>query len=146
MNIEITDRIKKQPKPEAVKEYAEQAAAVRYEQPAPAPAAAPAQPPKAPEVVVTDARSRILLTFTANSWVQIFRNDEEHPFISRIFREGESYPVPLEPGVRLRLDTGNIGGMVFHLDGTALPRLGPDNALRRGIELSVENLQRYKTE
>jgi cytoskeleton protein RodZ len=88
-----------------------------------------AQPPGKPELVI-----RVLDT----AWVEV-RNPEGRALLTRVLKPGDSYTVP-EGGVGMVLDTGNIGGLEFVLNGQALPPLGAKGDVRRKVSLDPEKL------
>jgi cytoskeletal protein RodZ len=97
-------------------------------------------PPQAPEPSAQAAQpvdSRVVLRANASSWIEI-RNAEERRVFSRLLRRGETYPVPLTPG--LTLTTGNAGGLDVVVDGKTLPPLGKPGDVRRDVALDAEML------
>ena len=91
------------------------------------------------ETPVDPDKPRIVVHVTEDSWMQIMRG--ESLLLSKIFRKGESYEVPFT-GEGLRLDSGNIGGLEFEVDGARLPPLGPKGSVMRGVILSPEALKK----
>ena len=84
------------------------------------------------------AASRIVLRAATESWIEI-RTDDASLVYSGLLREGQSYPVPERPG--LKMVTGNAGGLEIVVDGEAIPRLGPPGAVIRDIALDPDSLQ-----
>ncbi len=82
--------------------------------------------------------ARIILTATADSWVQI-RDARQNVLLTRMLQPGDSYRVPNRTG--LTLLTGNAGGLRVEVDGTEVARLGPLGAVRRDIRLNPEALK-----
>jgi len=116
--------------------------------PAPSPAsasAAPLTPPPAatPEPPAqsfgTTEESRVLLRARTDSWIQVRERNGGAVLFNRVLRPGETYRVPLRPG--LLLTTGNAGGLEVVLDGDALPTLGQQGAVRRDLPLEPELLK-----
>lgn len=81
--------------------------------------------------------NRIVIDVTDSAWVEI-RNAEGKPILSRILKQGDSYLVPNEEG--LVMDTGNIGALVFTVDGKVLPLLGENGDVRRSVPLTPAEL------
>jgi cytoskeleton protein RodZ len=81
--------------------------------------------------------SRITLTATADSWVQV-RSAEGNLLITRVLREGDVYRAPNRDG--LVLETGNAGGLRITVDGRPAPQLGRPGDVVRGISLEPEAL------
>ena len=110
----------------------------------PAPAQPIAQVPgttretPAADVQEEAAASRIVLRASTESWIEI-RTDDASLVYSGLLREGQSYPVPERPG--LKMVTGNAGGLEIVVDGEAIPRLGPPGAVIRDIALDPDSLQ-----
>ncbi len=84
------------------------------------------------------AASRIVLRAATENWIEI-RTDDASLVYSGLLREGQSYPVPERPG--LRMVTGNAGGLEIVVDGEAIPRLGPPGAVIRDIALDPDSLR-----
>jgi len=101
--------------------------------PAPAQAAAPAESAETGEA----SSARVVLRVDQDCWVEI-RNPQGQLIYSRLFRRGDSYPVPPRPG--LVLTVGNAGAMTILVDGKALPSLGRLGMVRRDIALDPEAL------
>lgn len=81
--------------------------------------------------------SRIVIKATGTAWVEI-RDGAKKSILSRIFNAGDSYSVPDLPG--LTLDTGNAGALDFVVDGKAVPRLGEEGDIRRGVKLDADKM------
>lgn len=82
--------------------------------------------------------ARIILTATADSWVQV-RDNQQNVLLTRMLQPGDSYRVPNRLG--LTLLTGNAGGLRVEVDGVAVARLGPIGAVRRDIRLEPDALK-----
>ncbi len=105
--------------------------------------------PAAPEVptqtAATDGRvygavnedSRVTLTATADSWVQV-RSADDNLLITRVLRAGDIYRVPNQDG--LVLETGNAGGLRIVVDGRTAPPLGGPGDVVRGVSLEPQAL------
>lgn len=100
------------------------------------PAPAQAAPAESAETGEASA-ARVLLRVDQDCWVEI-RNPQGQLIYSRLFRRGDSYPVPPRPG--LVLTVGNAGAMSILVDGKALPSLGRLGMVRRDIALDPETL------
>jgi cytoskeleton protein RodZ len=101
------------------------------------PPATPAEPPAASYGGGED--SRILLRARADSWIQVRERQGGTVLFNRVLRPGETYRVPMRPG--LLLTTGNAGGLEVVLDGDALPTLGQQGVVRRDLPLEPELLK-----
>jgi len=120
---------------------------------APRPAASPTSasastltpPPPPPQAEApaqsfgTADESRVLLRARADSWIQVRERNGGTVLFNRVLRPGETYRVPLRPG--LLLTTGNAGGLEIVLDGYALPTLGQHGVVRRDLPLEPELLK-----
>lgn len=112
--------------------------------PAPPPAATPASAPKPAPVaakpaqqVASAARSAVELRAKSDSWIQV--RDGEQLLLTRFLRKGEVYKVPERSG--LTLMTPNAGGIEIVLDGQAMPPLGEDGVVVRGVALDAAKLK-----
>lgn len=109
-------------------------------QPAPVtPPPTPVAPTPAPAATVTETpvnTSRVELYAQADAWIQIRKGNDL--VVSRLFRRGETYPIP--DGSNMILRTGNAGGTVVRLDGETLPPLGKSGEVVSGISLNPDNL------
>lgn len=100
------------------------------------------QPPAAEPAVATFGAaedSRIVLRARADSWIQVRERTGGTVLFNRVLRPGETYRVPMRPG--LLLTTGNAGGLDVVLDGDALPTLGQQGAVRRDLPLEPDQLR-----
>ena len=59
--------------------------------------------------------------------------------VTRLLAAGDSYEVPNRPG--LVLLTGNAGALEIIVDGAAVPSIGGNGVVRRGVALEVERLK-----
>ncbi|MCU0984782.1 MAG: DUF4115 domain-containing protein [Acetobacteraceae bacterium] len=102
--------------------------------------AAPAQPAE-PAVATYGAAedSRVVLRARADSWIQVRERAGGTVLFNRVLRPGETYRVPMRPG--LLLTTGNAGGLEVVLDGDALPTLGQQGVVRRDLPLEPDALR-----
>ncbi|GHU02261.1 XRE family transcriptional regulator [Alphaproteobacteria bacterium] len=113
----------------------------RHAETAPIPQApAPALPAAA--VPAREREGRIVVkVLEKNNWVQIIRDGDQIPVMSEVLEAGTEYRVkPEEYG--LKLDSGDIGGLEFWVDGKKLPPLGPKGAVIRGLSLDPEQLKK----
>jgi len=101
-------------------------------------AAAPESHELAPGPTEEAATSRVMITVTADSWVQI-RTADGRVLLTRLLRAGDSYAVPDgEPG--LTLLAGNAGAINLSVDGKPVPPIGPSGAVRRNVSLDPDIL------
>ena len=91
-------------------------------------------PPEAPQAPAQD-QSRVTLAANADAWVQV-RDRGGQVLLNRILHAGETWAVPARPN--LLLTTGNAGGTVLVVDGTAGTPLGGNGAVRRDLPLDPE--------
>lgn len=121
----------------------------------PAPAAEPAPATAAPAAntaVTTEAAAqpattppaenkaaRIVVKATANSWIEVHDDFSNTTLVARMLHAGESYEVPDKTG--LSLLTGNAGALQIIVDGTQVPAIGGNGAVRRGVQLVPELLK-----
>ena len=82
-------------------------------------------------------KSRIVLRANVASWIEL-REVGGKRLVSRILKEGDSYQVPLKPGIKF--STGNAGGIDILVDGKIIAALGPIGAVRRDILLDPDAL------
>ncbi|MDD3287626.1 MAG: DUF4115 domain-containing protein [Alphaproteobacteria bacterium] len=107
-----------------------------------APTVKAAETPSAPASATETATSnenRIVIRAEKESWVLIV-DAKGSTMLDRIFRQGETYNVPNQKG--LKLTTGNGGGIIISLDGNDLPPLGNNAKVVRGIVLDPETLEK----
>ena len=81
---------------------------------------------------------QIMIEASDGVWIEV-RNAEGEVLISRILEPGDRYTVPQEEG--LVMDTGNMGALVFSIDGEALPPLGEAGDIKRNFPLDAAALQ-----
>ncbi|HEX6957194.1 MAG TPA: RodZ domain-containing protein [Ferrovibrio sp.] len=101
-------------------------------------AVAEAAPAKPATYGALPGESRIQLEATAPAWIQV-RGPNNEQIFTRLLNTGERYLVPDRSG--LTLLTGNAGGLRIVVDGQALPPLGADGEVKRGIELDPDRLK-----
>jgi cytoskeleton protein RodZ len=82
--------------------------------------------------------SRITVRAKMPSWIQVRDDARNELLVTRMMREGDTYPVPNQPG--LTLMTGNAGALEILVDGTAVPAVGPLGAVRRNVALDAKRL------
>lgn len=99
----------------------------------------PAQAEASGQSFGTADESRVLLRARADSWIQVRERTGGTVLFNRVLRPGETYRVPLRPG--LLLTTGNAGGLEVVLDGDALPTLGQQGVVRRDLPLEPDLLK-----
>ena len=86
---------------------------------------------------VGNVESRVTLTATSDSWVQV-RSADDNLLITRVLRAGDAYRVPNQQG--LTLETGNAGGLSVTVDGRTAPPLGGSGIVLRGVSLEPQAL------
>jgi cytoskeleton protein RodZ len=86
----------------------------------------------------TPEKQELIIRVLDTAWVEV-RDEEGRAMLSRVLKAGDSYTVPPAPG--MTLDTGNIGGLEFVLNGTTLPPLGAKGDVRRKVSLDPAKLQ-----
>ena len=98
--------------------------------PVAAPPVVPAPPPQ-PE-------ARIVLHVKADTFIQV-RERQGQVLLSRVLRNGESWPVPEK--AQLLMTTGNAGATELVVDGKPGPNLGQLGAIRRDVPLDPDTLK-----
>ena len=83
--------------------------------------------------------SRITINAKNNSWIQVRDDVANLMLVTRLLAAGDSYEVPNRPG--LVLLTGNAGALEIIVDGAAVPSIGGNGVVRRGVALEVERLK-----
>jgi cytoskeleton protein RodZ len=83
--------------------------------------------------------ARIVVKATANSWIEVHDDFSNTTLVARMLHAGESYEVPDKTG--LSLLTGNAGALQIIVDGTQVPAIGGNGAVRRGVQLVPELLK-----
>ena len=82
---------------------------------------------------------RILVRAKVSSWIQVQDDFSNEILLTRLLKAGEEYGVPDKPG--LRLLTGNAGALEILVDGDAVPAIGEEGAVRRGVQLDPSLLK-----
>ncbi len=85
------------------------------------------------------AKSRILITVTDSSWVEI-KNLMGEAVLRQVLKPGDQYTVPDEKG--LVMATGNAGGLILTVDGKEIAPLGRPAQVRRNILLDPDALKK----
>jgi cytoskeleton protein RodZ len=105
---------------------------------------APPPPALQDAAVPTDGRvfgdtpdARVVLRAKDDAWIQV--RDNGGLMTTRLLKRGDTYRLPNRDG--LTLMTGNAGGLIIELDGTALPALGRTGEVRRDVSLDISRLQ-----
>lgn len=96
-----------------------------------------AQPATTPPA--EDKAARIVVKATANSWIEVHDDFSNTTLVARMLYASESYEVPDKTG--LSLLTGNAGALQIIVDGTQVPAIGGNGAVRRGVQLVPELLK-----
>ncbi len=85
----------------------------------------------------TNVRARVVITATADSWVQV-QGPSNELLLTRILRAGDSYRVPNRSG--LVMVTGNAGALDIRVDGRKVAPIGPVGVVRRNVALDPDRL------
>lgn len=88
---------------------------------------------------VAEVPPPVVLKMVDSAWVEI-RDASGKALLSRILKPGDSYIVPASVK-GLILDTGNVGGIQFTVDGKVLSPFGVKGDVRRGIKLEAAYLK-----
>ena len=83
--------------------------------------------------------NRIVVRAKTNSWIQIRDEIGKEFLVTRLLRAGNSYVVPNRRG--LKLSTGNAGALEILVDGKAVPSIGDEGIVRRGVKLDADKLK-----
>lgn len=97
------------------------------------------EPAPPAQTVAASGGSRISVRAIANSWIEVRDDFSNTLLVSRLLREGETYAVPDQSG--LSLHTGNAGALVITVDGDAVPAIGAEGAVQRGVQLDPNLLK-----
>jgi cytoskeleton protein RodZ len=81
---------------------------------------------------------RIVLKANALTWVQVREQDGGRVLMSGLLKQGETYGVPDQRG--LRLTVGNAGGLDILVDGRPTQTIGKAGEVRRGLVLDPDAL------
>lgn len=73
-----------------------------------------------------------------DSWVSI-RDDDGNSLLAKLMREGDKFD--LEIGKTAIMNTGNIGGLKFYINGGEVKVSGQRGEVRKNMEISVELLK-----
>jgi hypothetical protein len=84
-----------------------------------------------------NTNARVVLRARSDAWVQV--RDGQGLLMTRLLKRGDVYRLPDRDG--LTLMTGNAGGLIVEVDGTALPPLGRTGEVRRDLSLDVSRLK-----
>lgn len=98
------------------------------------PAAVPPTPAQAPVPAAATPAGQIVLTASAQSWVQV-RVAGGPVIYDHILQAGESWSAPQDK-TDLLLTVGNAGGVVVSADGVTTQPLGRNGAVRRNLPLT----------
>ena len=102
---------------------------------------APVEPPLAAAPGVAAQGHAIVLSATADAWVQI-KDGAGTIVLSKLMHSGDSWPVPdAAPGQSpYRLTTGNAGGTVLSVNGKAAAPLGGPGVVKHDVALDPATL------
>lgn len=90
-------------------------------------------------VATAASKSRILITVTDSSWVEI-KNLMGEAVLRQVLKPGDQYSVPDEKG--LVMATGNAGGLTLTIDGKEIAPIGRPAQVRRNILLDPDALKK----
>lgn len=90
------------------------------------------------EEVADTPKSRIVITVTDSSWVEI-KNLMGQAILRQVLKPGDQYMVPDEKG--LVMATGNAGGLSITVDGKEIAPLGKLAQVRRNILLDPDAMK-----
>ena len=91
------------------------------------------QPPPPPVVLSPTDVSRITLRFKAESWLQVRAGNQGPPLIARVFRSGESFTPPNQPGLVATIAIAPAVDLL--IDGQAITGLINTTAGRQILQL-----------
>lgn len=86
-------------------------------------------------------KSRIVITVTDSSWVEI-KNLMGEAILRQVLKPGDQYSVPNEKG--LVMATGNAGGLKVTVDGKEIAPLGRPAQVKRNILLDPDALKKAR--
>lgn len=98
--------------------------------------AAPEVASTTPEAIVQS--SGIVVRAIDNSWVQIVDPANDEILFTGLMAPGATFDVPARNG--LLLDTGNAGAIDIIVNGNAVPKLGGEGIVRKGVALDGARL------
>ena len=87
---------------------------------------------------VASGPSRIVVSATGDSWIQVRDELNAEMLVTRLLQAGDSYEVPNREG--LVLLTGNAGALTIMVDGEEVPSIGGSGVVRRGVALDPDRL------
>jgi cytoskeletal protein RodZ len=82
----------------------------------------------------------IYINATADSWIEIQRNNSEI-LVSKVIKKGEELKLLYEKD--LILVTGNAGGIIIHINDTIISNIGLPGEVKRNISLNYDNLIKF---
>ncbi|HBM91039.1 MAG TPA: hypothetical protein DD400_04075 [Rhodospirillaceae bacterium] len=84
-------------------------------------------------------KSRVTVEAQQDSWILI-TDEKGLTVFDQILKSGESYNVPAQK--KLRLTTGNAGGLGIILDGKKMPKIRANGKIARGLPLDPDKLKK----
>ena len=108
------------------------ASTVTLPTPVPVPIVVPPPPPPPVVLSPTDV-SRITLRFKAESWLQVRAGNQAPPIVARVFRAGESFTPPNQPGLSANITIAPAADLL--IDGQATTGLLNTTAGRQILQL-----------
>lgn len=87
--------------------------------------------------------SRVTITVLQESWIEIKNSESGKVITAKLLKPGDKYNVPPEDS--LVLNSGNVGGLVFIVDGERLGVLGKKGEVVRNMKLGADDLKKVET-
>ncbi len=91
----------------------------------------------------TKEKSRVTVKAQQDSWILI-TDEKGLTVFDQILKAGDSYNVPSQK--KLKLTTGNAGGLLLTLNGKKLPKIRTNGKIARGLPLDPDKLKRFLSE
>ncbi|MCK6418193.1 MAG: DUF4115 domain-containing protein [Alphaproteobacteria bacterium] len=112
---------------------------------APASATAAQQPVAHASPTAPPPEPGIILSITANSWVEI-KDSSGNALVAKVLQAGDKYRIP-DDRPDLSMSLGNAGGVMLEIDGKAVAPLGANGEVLRNVPLERDWLRkRYETQ
>jgi cytoskeletal protein RodZ len=92
---------------------------------------------------ILDQINYIYINATADSWIEIQKNNSE-TLVSKVIKKGEELKLPYEKD--LILVTGNAGSIIIHINDIIINNIGLPGEVKRNISLNYDNLIKFLKE